>query len=100
MSDDGELSIVVPDKPAWAAGHFPGDPLMPGAKLLDAVVAALQSADVLKQGPISVAQTKFTAPVRPGVRIDLSWRIAGGRLRFECTVGGQAVASGQIADSR
>lgn len=99
MSDDGELSILVPDDPAWAAGHFPGDPLMPGAKLLDAVVAALQSAGVLQPGPINVAQTKFTAPVRPGVRIDLSWRIAGGRVRFECAVAGQPVATGQIADS-
>lgn len=97
MSDNGHLKIDVPDEPAWAAGHFPGDPLMPGAKLLDAVVAALQSAGVLMQGPVSVAQTKFTAPVRPGVCIDLSWRVASERIRFECTVAGQAVASGQLA---
>jgi len=72
MNPDGRVSFVVPLSPAWAPGHFPGNPLMPGAKLLDTVIAELQAAKVLLPGPISVAQTKFTAPVRPGMQVDLS----------------------------
>jgi len=99
MSETGQLCICVPDQPAWAAGHFPGDPLMPGAKLLDEVIAALTGAAVLQTGTINVMQSKFTAPVRPGARIELSWRVTAGRIRFECSVAGQAVAGGQLANS-
>ncbi len=99
MNETAELSFDVPDQAAWAAGHFPGDPLMPGAKLLDMVIEALQAADALARGPVNVAQTKFIAPVRPGTTVVLSYEYNNGRIRFNCAVGEQTVATGQLASA-
>ena len=97
MNNAAGLTIRVPDQPAWAAGHFPGDPLMPGAKLLDLVIEALQEAGALPPGPVNVAQTKFTAPVRPGATVVLTHEVSGDRIRFNCAVGDLTVATGQLA---
>ncbi len=97
MSEGNPIVFKVDDFPGWAAGHFPGDPLMPGARLLDAVIRQLQAARIIAAGACSVAQAKFSAPVRPGNTISLAWTISAKRLRFECSVAGTVVASGQIA---
>ena len=100
MSDSGQLDLQVPTQPAWGPGHFPGDALMPGAHLLDAVIHGLRCAGAIASAnddqPCVVAQTKFTAPVRPGDTIRLNWSSTDTRLRFECTVADVSVASGQL----
>lgn len=96
MSEATRATFQVPNVPAWAAGHFPGDPLMPGAKLLDAVILTLQQAGILGHHGCSIAQAKFTAPVRPGDQVIVGWVVAGERIRFDCEVAGKPVASGQL----
>ena len=97
MTQSNQIVFKVDDTPGWAPGHFPGDPLMPGARLLEAVIHQLRTARIIAGGACSVAQAKFSAPVRPGDTVDLTWTITGKRLRFECTVADTVVASGQIA---
>lgn len=70
---------------------------MPGAKLLDLVIEALQGAGALAPGPVNVAQTKFTAPVRPGAMVVLTHEVNGDRIRFTCAVKDLTVATGQLA---
>jgi 3-hydroxyacyl-[acyl-carrier-protein] dehydratase len=67
------------DHPA-TRGHFPGDPIIPGAVLLREIVAAiLPDADV--------GAAKFHHKVRPGDTMVISWRAGTrGEIRFSCSV--------------
>jgi len=74
----------APDHPT-AAGHFPGNPIMPGALLLDEVVLAIAAAEGRRAGVPTVRSAKFLHPVRPGDRLALRWDCdAKGETRFEC----------------
>ncbi|MEO7728992.1 MAG: hypothetical protein ABIS45_17200 [Burkholderiales bacterium] len=79
------------------AGHFPGNPIIPGALLLSETLRAIgHSLDVdLSRG--QRVSAKFAHPARPGdnVSIDFS-EIAGGTIKFACTVGGTKVMTGTI----
>ena len=66
-----------------AAGHFPGNPVIPGALLLDEVVAAIVG-DGAAFGQCDIRVVKFLAPVRPGDRIRIEWREERGDTHFEC----------------
>jgi acyl-coenzyme A synthetase/AMP-(fatty) acid ligase len=75
-------------------GHFPGDPIIPGAVLLDELVAALFPGGWT--GNIDAA--KFHHPVRPGDAVSVTHRTAGDSTRFECRIAGdgQLVLSGVL----
>jgi 3-hydroxymyristoyl/3-hydroxydecanoyl-(acyl carrier protein) dehydratase len=88
---------IAPDHPAFA-GHFPGQPLLPGVALLAEVMEAAQAEPVLAArlaGVSTLQQAKFLSPVRPGDRlhVDLQWDDAG--LRFEVRCGERVAARGQ-----
>ena len=65
-----------------AAGHFPGNPIIPGAVLLDEVLQAMGAAP----GDRSVIRSaKFLQPVRPGDAVVIRWEPdSNGQARFEC----------------
>jgi 3-hydroxymyristoyl/3-hydroxydecanoyl-(acyl carrier protein) dehydratase len=106
LASDGmpvQLTHEVPlDHPAFA-GHFPGQPLLPGALLLSEVLEAVQSVPALaaRLGPQpTLAAAKFLAPVRPGstLVIDITPETGASRgLRFEVHAAGVTVASGRWA---
>ena len=65
-----------------AAGHFPGNPIIPGAVLLDEVLSAI-AADAV--GPCAIRSAKFLRPVRPGDRVLIRWEMrSAGQATFEC----------------
>jgi 3-hydroxyacyl-[acyl-carrier-protein] dehydratase len=63
--------IVIPvDHPSFA-GHFPGQPILPGVLLLDRVMAAAQAHLPQTLGPFSLSNVKFLAPIFPGNTINV-----------------------------
>ncbi len=90
------VRLLAQDHPA-AHGHFPGNPVVPAAVILDCV---LRTAEVQLGAAAcgwEVVTAKFQSPARPGedVCIQLT-RHGAARLRFECLVGERAVAGGVL----
>ncbi len=96
-----QLAHTVPaDHPVFA-GHFPGQPLVPGALLLAEVMEAVQRvpalANRLGANP-TLAAAKFLAPVRPGstLSIELHPEAGAGRgVRFDVRCDGVVAVSGR-----
>jgi 3-hydroxyacyl-[acyl-carrier-protein] dehydratase len=67
-----------------AAGHFPSNPMIPGALLLDEILAILMG-PALSGKRIVIRSAKFFRPVRPGDSVNLRWQPVGhSATRFEC----------------
>lgn len=82
MWEAGEI-IFASDHPT-ASGHFPGNPIIPGALLLDEVVKiiATPAGDTRE---IVFRSAKFLQPVRPGETITVQWQsLENGEIKFEC----------------
>ncbi|RZL87292.1 MAG: CoA ligase [Variovorax sp.] len=104
LAGDGtpvQLTHEVPaDHPVFA-GHFPGQPLLPGALLLSEVLEAVRHVPALAARigtQPTLAAAKFLAPVRPGstLVIDLVPEPGAARgLRFEVRCAGVMAASGR-----
>jgi 3-hydroxyacyl-[acyl-carrier-protein] dehydratase len=98
MSTAGIALHIALDHPAYA-GHFPGQPLLPGVSLLAEVLEALldDAALAARVGPAPcLAHAKFLAPVRPGAELVLRLEPAGRGVRFEVREGERVAASGQF----
>lgn len=81
-SHSAETSFAVDDP--TAAGHFPGNPIIPGALLLDAVLLALAGDAGGGLGGAEIRSVKFLRPVRPGDRLVIRWEgRPNGETRFE-----------------
>ncbi|HVA15608.1 MAG TPA: hypothetical protein VNF99_20345 [Stellaceae bacterium] len=67
-----------------AAGHFPGNPIMPGAVLLDTVLLAI--AGDAAAPSCTVRTVKFLRPIRPGDRVRIEWERKGDETHFRCVL--------------
>jgi 3-hydroxyacyl-[acyl-carrier-protein] dehydratase len=66
-----------------AAGHFPDNPIIPGAVLLDEAIHAIGGAAGIDD--FTIRSAKFLDPVRPGETLELRWeRRPDGQTAFEC----------------
>ncbi|GAC1357656.1 MAG: 3-hydroxyacyl-ACP dehydratase FabZ [Polyangiales bacterium] len=95
------------------SGHFPGDPIMPGVLIVEALaqiggILAYASDPFDAQGSLmyflGIDKCKFRHPVRPGDRLDLVFKALGNhsnvwKLRGEATVNGTLCAEGQLLAS-
>jgi len=93
---------IAPDHPSLA-GHFPGQPIVPGVVLLDLVISALaQQAGFTElieaPGMLAISSCKFLAPVLPGANLSLALtlELASKSVAFRLEQTGQLVASGSI----
>jgi 3-hydroxymyristoyl/3-hydroxydecanoyl-(acyl carrier protein) dehydratase len=88
---------VAADHPAYA-GHFPGQPILPGVVLLDEALQALALRQGLDAAVGQIKSAKFPSPVKPGEALRLHYAAtAAGAFRFEVMAGQRVVASGVFA---
>jgi 3-hydroxymyristoyl/3-hydroxydecanoyl-(acyl carrier protein) dehydratase len=89
---------IAVDHPSFA-GHFPGQPVLPGVVLLAEVMESLRDSD-LPAPPgeaFEMRSVKFLWPVRPGDDIRIELQCETSRTRFEVHCRDKVAASGQIA---
>lgn len=88
--------VLQLDHPA-SRGHFPGDPIIPGAVLLSETLQAIEAALGASLVPFQITSAKFLHPTRPGDRVLIEFsRTARGEVRFTCAVEGRPVLTGQM----
>ncbi len=88
--------VIAPDHPAFA-GHFPGNPVVPGVVLLDEALHAIRSAAPAESAACRISAAKFLRPVRPGETIVIRHETAtDGTVRFDITCGADRVATGSV----
>jgi len=86
-----------PPDHASAAGHFPGNPVIPGAVLLSAVLPAIEKGLGVNLSSWRLLSAKFLAPARPGDRVRIEFaRSADGRIRFACAAGQRTLLKGEL----
>ncbi len=92
--------LLAPEDPI-AQGHFPGNPVVPGAVLLDVVLRAVEHRLGLEPARWRILAAKFLRPVRPGERVEVVLDGDGAaEIAFECQVNGTTVASGRLVRGR
>ena len=97
LAEGGHFHVPA-DHPAFA-GHFPGQPVLPGVALLSFVMRALQAQPELQArlGPSpQIAQVKFISPVLPGTDLQVQLQAQGSGVAFEVRREGQVVTKGQL----
>ena len=79
-----------------AQGHFPGNPIIPGAVLLSETVRLIEADLGLSLAPYRIRRAKFPHPARPGDEVLIEFSDGLGSIRFECAVKGNTVLVGEV----
>ena len=82
--------LLAADEPS-AQGHFPGNPIIPGAVLLREVLRAVTG----ERGMVcsEIRSARFFHPVRPGDRLVIAWEEKpDGEFAFTCSTDRRVLA--------
>ena len=91
-----ELFFSAPHRSA--EGHFPGNPIIPGAVLLSETLTVIGRHLGVKLVPVRIKTAKFFHPTRPGDLVSIDYAVApSGDINFTCVVGDQVVLRGQTS---
>ena len=84
------------DHPA-SRGHFPDNPIIPGAVLLSETLQAIEASAGTRLAPFRISSAKFLHPTRPGSRLVIEYsRTAAGEIGFTARVHGRTVLTGRL----
>ncbi|HVX05460.1 MAG TPA: hydroxymyristoyl-ACP dehydratase [Rhodanobacteraceae bacterium] len=82
MSGKFQTSLRIDVAHPSLAGHFPGNPVVPGVVVLERVAAALRA---WRGEQVERLDAKFVRPLRPGEAASIALDGDGARVRFEVT---------------
>jgi 3-hydroxyacyl-[acyl-carrier-protein] dehydratase len=91
---------VAADHPAFE-GHFPGRPLLPGVAVVAEVLEAARTVPGLAArigASPHIDVVKFLAPVLPGARLVIRFRLLAAALEFRVDDGDHVAASGRLSN--
>ena len=91
-----EYIIEIPSDHPALAGHFPGNPIIPGALILDMAARELKKKMGENINIIKITRAKFLSPLKPGLSAEIVFSISGNLARFTCSSSGINIAVGQI----
>ena len=91
------LEITLAADHAAARGHFPGNPVIPGAALLAETLRAVGAAMGRDFAQCRIASAKFPSPSRPGDRVDVDYTTTGARIVLVASVAERTVLRAEIA---
>lgn len=96
MSQNNEFSAVidVPSNLELFAGHFPGDPLVPGAVITHWVCDELRKLNNIDIE--SVATIKFFQPLRPSERLNIKYSLSSDKAKFVGEVASTIICKGSL----
>jgi 3-hydroxymyristoyl/3-hydroxydecanoyl-(acyl carrier protein) dehydratase len=77
------------------AGHFPGNPIIPGTLILDRVIESLQQS-LTEQEVREVISVKFLRPLLPEETFSIAYQDRGKEIRFDCKIEEQTLCSGRL----
>ena len=94
------VDFVIPRDHPSTIGHFPGNPIVPGAMLLSEVIGAWEG---LLGAPVDrsvVKVAKFLSPTRPGDGVSIQFeRVGVDSVKFNCVVNDTTVLTGSLTYS-
>lgn len=92
-----KLTLPIAADHPTGAGHFPGNPIIPGALLLAEVLRSVGEAEGMHIGACNVRSAKFQHPARPGDKVEVEYECSTqGVIDFKCAVAGVTVLTGVI----
>ncbi len=88
--------LIAPSHPSLA-GHFPGNPIVPGVVILGEILESIGQSLGERLMVIQVPVVKFHSPLRPNETVDLTFDLLPKQhVTFSCHVGSRRIASGQF----
>jgi acyl-coenzyme A synthetase/AMP-(fatty) acid ligase len=91
----GRYTATVPEDLVFFRGHFEGDPILPGAVLVERLVWPIVQAELGGARMTGMKRLRFHKPVRPGDHLEIVIEHKPEHLTFEVRRG-ELVASGQL----
>jgi len=89
--------IEIPPHHRAYDGHFPGNPLLPGAVLLDEILFAIADEESISPERCVIGVAKFKHFAGPGAPLELGFeRIQSGAFRFELRSAAALVVEGTV----
>lgn len=90
------VPVSIPADHPSLAGHFPGQPVVPGVVVLDRVLAAIEAAHG-PLGDLRLPQVKFMRPLLPEQAATIALEGERPRWRFKVLhADGALIASGEV----
>jgi len=89
------VPLEIPADHAAFAGHFPGNPIVPGVVLLDETLYSVARAHGVAPEKCAILAAKFLSAAQPGERLQIALEAGdNGRLHFTIRAPDRVVASG------
>ncbi|MGC3972871.1 MAG: hypothetical protein QM771_00605 [Nitrospira sp.] len=91
---------ICRDHPALA-GHFPGNPLVPGVVLLSELLGILEQEAGMERGPLTLSSVKFMRRLRPEEPFTVRWQFLPSQdIAFVVTREEDMIATGTVRGAR